>query len=313
MELRELAAFCEVAHQASFSRAAARLGYAQSTVSAQIQALERDLRVQLFDRLPRTVTLTEAGRALLPDAERVLAAADEARAAATRTIAPAGELTGTLTISAPESLLTYRVPAVLSTFRALHPGVAVELRPTPVGRFRGVTRLAVASGQVDLAFVMDTRLEIPGFGAEILLQEPISVVVAANHRLAGAPEATAADLAGEPLLLPEAPDSGCVYRGQFERQLADAHVDTQGALEFASIETVKQCVVAGMGVSVLLGVAVDTDVAAGRLARLSWREPFDVYTQLVWNARRTTSPIQAAFREAARKTFLPLDRNVARG
>ncbi len=78
---------------------------------------------------------------------------------------------------------------------------------------------------------------------------------------------------------------------------------TDGALEFASIETVKQCVVAGMGVSVVPSIAVDADVASGRLTRLSWREPFYVHTQLVWNARRSVSPAQAAFMAAAREVF----------
>jgi DNA-binding transcriptional LysR family regulator len=303
MELRELAAFREVARQSSFSRAAARLGYAQSTVSAQVQGLERQLGVRLFDRLARSVSLTAAGQALLPHADRLLELTVEARTAVQTAVADRGDLIGRVTVSAPESLLTYRLPAVLSRFRAEQPGVAIELRPTAVGRFRGETRRAVASGAVDLAFVLDTPFEVAGFGSEVLTREAISVIAPTGHRLATLTEAAPRDLDGEPILLPEAPDSGCAYRGQFERQLADGHVTADGALEFASIETVKQCVVAGMGVSVLLSIAVEADVAAGRLVRLPWREPFDVHTQLVWNARRMISPAQAAFMAAARDTI----------
>jgi DNA-binding transcriptional LysR family regulator len=72
------------------------------------------------------------------------------------------------------------------------------------------------------------------------------------------------------------------------------------ALEFASIETVKQCVIAGMGIAVLPTVAVEGDIAAGRLAKLAWREPFAVSTQVVWNERRSISPAQAAFMATAR-------------
>jgi DNA-binding transcriptional LysR family regulator len=150
-----------------------------------------------------------------------------------------------------------------------------------------------------LAFVLDTPLHIDGFGAELPLREPISVITTPGHRLASAREVVPSDLDGETLLLPEAPDSGCAYRAQFERQLADAHVTTDGALEFASIETVKQCVVAGMGVSVVPSVAIEADVTAGRLVRLPWREPIEVYTQLVWNARRWIGPAQAAFMSTA--------------
>jgi DNA-binding transcriptional LysR family regulator len=303
MELRELAAFREVARQLSFSQAATRLGYVQSTISAQIQSLERDLGTQLFDRLGRSVSLTDAGRALLPHAEQMLELASSAQADVAQTMAREGELAGTITVSAPESLLTYRLPAVLSRFRALAPAVTIDLKPTPIGRFRGSARRAVAEGLVDVAFVLDTPLRIPGFRAEPLAREDISVIAAPNHPLAATKRAGPRDLDGEVVLLPEAPDSGCAYRGQFERQLADGHVTPRDSLEFASIETVKQCVVAGMGVSALLSVAVDADVAAGNLVRLAWGEPFEVYTQVVWNERRSLTPAMIAFVESARVTF----------
>ena len=300
MELRELGAFREVARQASFSQAAARLGYVQSTVSAQVQSLERSLGVRLFDRLGRTVSLTAAGEALLPLADQVLDLADAAKASVAAAVASDGQLAGTVTLSAPETLLTYRVPSVLSRFRVLHPGVTVVLRPTPVGRFRGETRRAVANGSVDVAFVLDTRLDIAGFHAEPLIAEAVSVIAAPSNPLATRPRAHPGDLDGQPILLPEAPDSGCAYRAQFERHLADRQVTVSSTLEFASIEAVKQCVVAGMGVSVLPSVAVEADVVAGRLSRLPWSEPFELFTQLVWNARRSVDPSLAAFMDVAR-------------
>ena len=262
MELRELAAFREVARLASFNQAAARLGYVQSTVSAQVQSLERDLGVRLFDRLGRSVTLTSAGQALLPLAEQVLDLAAAARGSVTAAVAPGGEIAGTVTLSAPETLLTYRVPRILSRFRREHPGVAVVLRPTAVGQFRGGTRRAIANGSVDIAFVLDTPLAVSGFRSEILLPEPISVIATPGHRLATEKRAGPGDLDGLPILLPEAPDSGCAYRAQFERQLADRQVTVASTLEFASIEAVKQCVVAGMGISVLPSVAVEADVGS---------------------------------------------------
>ena len=305
MELRELSAFREVARHASFSQAAARLGFVQSTVSAQIQSLERSLGVRLFDRLGRTVTLTAAGSALLPHAERVLELAGAAEASVVAAVASDGQLMGTVTLSAPETLLTYRVPSVLSRFRALHPGVTVVLRPTPVGRFRGETRRAVANGSVDVAFVLDTPLRLPGFHAEALIPEPVSVIAAPSHALASARRTNPGDLDGLPILLPEAPDSGCAYRAQFERHLADGQVTVASTLEFASIEAVKQCVVAGMGISVLPSVAVEAEIKAGRLSRLPWSEPFELFTQIVWNARRTLDPSLAAFMETARNVLVP--------
>jgi DNA-binding transcriptional LysR family regulator len=303
MELRELAAFREVARRSSFSRAATELGYVQSSVSAQIRALEDDLGLRLIDRLGRSIALTAAGEALLPHAERLLELAAEARTAATAATTGSAALTGAVTISAPESLLTYRLPPVLSRFKTDHPRVTIHLHPTPVGRFRGETRRALAGGVVDLAFVLDRRLVRPGFGSEVLLSEQISVVAPAGHRLASSRAVAPRDLHDEPILLPEAPESGCEYRAQFEHQLSGASIGVDGALEFASIETVKQCVVAGMGISVLLTVAVEADLEAGRLAQLPWREPFQVYTQVVWNERRSMSPAHSAFIATAREVL----------
>jgi DNA-binding transcriptional LysR family regulator len=111
------------------------------------------------------------------------------------------------------------------------------------------------------------------------------------------------DLSGETVLLPEAPESGCAYRGQFERHLAEAGVVPPEKMEFQSIEAVKQCVAAGMGVSVLPSVAVDAELEGGKLAPLRWEEPFEVRTQMVWHGERWKSPALRAFLEAAREVF----------
>ena len=117
MELRQLATFRLIAQTQSFSRTAAALNYAQSTVSAQIQGLEEELGIPLFDRLGKRVALTEAGQRLLGYAEKILDLAAEARFS----ITSEETLTGTLTISAAETLCTYRLPAILREFRTSPP------------------------------------------------------------------------------------------------------------------------------------------------------------------------------------------------
>ena len=303
MELRQLAAFQEVARCASFSQAAVRLGYVQSSVSAQIQALERDLDTRLFDRLGRRVALTSAGSALLAHADRMLQLADEARHAVISTRAADGELVGSIAISAPESLLTYRLPPLLSRFRARYARVEIAIRPTAVGRLRAEVRRAVNDGSIDIAFVLDAPLEAAGLMIEQLESEPISLIAPRDHRLASRGVIAPRDLAGEVLLLPEAPDQGCAYRRQFEQQLGRVGVSPGETLEFASIEAVKQCVIAGMGLSVLPEVAVRSEADAGKLAILPWSGSFSVHMQMVWHAKRWASPALTAFLETTRETF----------
>src|SRR5258707_12632556 len=91
MDRRKLSTFTAVANERSFTRAALALNYAQSSVTAQIQALEEELGVPLFDRLGRRVALTDAGRRLQNYATRLLALAEETRVAVTANAEPSGE------------------------------------------------------------------------------------------------------------------------------------------------------------------------------------------------------------------------------
>ena len=303
MELRRVETFRAVAEELSFSRAAARLGYVQSSVSAQVGALERELGVPLFDRLGRRISLTDAGEVMLSYSSRLLALAEEAREATVDAGVGAREVTGSLTVSAPETLLTYRLPRLLALFHNRHPRVRLSVRPSAIGRLLGETRRAVEEGRVHVAFVLDEPVEVEGLSVETLVEEDVTVIAPASHALRSSGLVMPLDFSGETVLLPEAPQSGCAYRGQFERHLAAAGVVPPEKLEFQSIEAVKRCVAAGMGVSVLPTVAVKTDLAAGSLSPLRWREPFSVETLMVWHEERWTSPALRAFLEAAREIF----------
>ena len=303
MELRQVETFRAVAEELSFSRAAHRLGYVQSSVSAQIAALEQDLGAPLFDRLGRKIALTDAGRVMLRYSGRLLDLTEEAREAVEDAGVGSGEVTGTLTVSAPETLLTYRLPRLLTLFHERHPNVRLSVRPSAVGRLVGSMRRSVEEGGVNVAFVLDGPVEVSGLSVEPLLEESVSVIVPATHALASSTTAASRDLSGETVLLPEAPESGCAYRGQFERQLGAASVVPAEKMEFQSIEAVKQCVAAGMGVSVMPSVAVSAELEDGKLAALPWQEPFEVLTQMVWHEERWQSPALRAFLETAREVF----------
>jgi DNA-binding transcriptional LysR family regulator len=304
VELRQVRTFRVVAEELSFSRAAARLGYVQSSVSAQVAALERELGVRLFDRLGRRISLTEAGAVMLAYSRELLDLAGETRDAVIDAGAGAGEVAGSLTVSAPETLLTYRLPRLLAVFHERHPKVRLSVQPSVIGRLVGSMRLAVDEGRVEVAFVLDRPVQVSGLSVEPLIREGVSVIAPSDHALASSTSVAPKDLSGEPVLLPEAPESGCAYRGQFERQLGESGVVPPEQMEFQSIEAVKQCVAAGMGVSVLISAAVEEEIGDGRLAALRWEEPFEVHTQMVWHEKRWKSPALRAFLETAREVLV---------
>ncbi|MNK76001.1 HTH-type transcriptional regulator GltR [compost metagenome] len=293
MELRNLLTFRTVAETLSFTRAAESLSYAQSSVTAQIQALEAELGVPLFERLGKRVQLTSAGNQLLGYAKKLLLLEEEARLAVTSNDEPQGPLI----IGAPESLCTYRLPAVLGKLRARHPKIQPIFRPGSCSDLRR----AVAEGNLDLAFVMDLESPHPGVVNETLLAEPIRVLAHPQHPLSASANVTASDLKEETLLHVEA---GCSYRSLFERAMAEAGVRNETVIEFSSIEAIKQCAMAGMGIAVLPEVAVRDELARGDLAELLWhREDFSVTTQMTWHKEKWLSPALSAFLEITREAF----------
>lgn len=146
MELRQLAHFVAVAEELHFTRAAARVHVVQSSLSASIHALEREMGAPLFVRDSRRVMLTQAGRALLPAARRALIAADEGRDAVAGI---RGALRGQLHVGAIQTLAVIDLPALLATFRRAHPGVTIRLSHDAAP----VLARAAADAQLDIAFI----------------------------------------------------------------------------------------------------------------------------------------------------------------
>ena len=123
MELRQLKAFVTVAKQHSFTRAAELLDYAQSSITAQVGALENKLNTKLFERLGRQVTLTQDGEKLLPYAEKILNLNSEAIELVSSSAVPRGSLS----VGAMETSCIYRLPSLLQEYRKLFPAVDLTL------------------------------------------------------------------------------------------------------------------------------------------------------------------------------------------
>ncbi|MEX0173086.1 LysR family transcriptional regulator [Streptomyces sp. LMG1-1-1.1] len=194
MELRHLQHFVAVAEDRHFTRAAERLMVSQSGLSASIRALERDLRAPLFVRSTRRVTLTEAGRALLVEAERILA---QVRAAHEAVAAVQGVVRGTLSLGAEQCVAGVHVAGLLAAFRRRHPEVEIRLRQ------EGGLVLAedVAAGRLDLAFAYRTRADSDHLRSVPLAAEPMTLLCHPEHPLASAGPALALqDLTEEPFV-----------------------------------------------------------------------------------------------------------------
>jgi DNA-binding transcriptional LysR family regulator len=289
VDLRNLQSFLAVADLLNFTRAADALGYAQSSVTGQIRALEEEIGQPLFERLGRRVALTEAGRKLRPYAVQMVSLAREAA----QVSGGADSFRGTLSIGAAESLCVFRLPAVLRTYRMRFPQVQIQLQAGSCKALRDGLR----TGALDLGLMMDDLTQEPSdLVVRTLIQEQICVVAYPWHPLAAARQVKPADLTGMPLIHTEAEST---YRITFDRMLAAEGVRPGPIMEFNSIEAIKQCVMAGLGIAVLPRITCAAEVEHGLLAELDWAgPPVSVATQLVYHRGKHISPAMGAFLDA---------------
>jgi DNA-binding transcriptional LysR family regulator len=291
MEVRQLQIFRALAEELNFTRTAEKVHTVQSNVTAQIKALEEELGSPLFDRLGRRVTLTDAGRNFLPFAEQALAAMDQGQ----RAVQTGAEPSGPLKVGIPESILTYRLPQVLRLFHRRFPHVELIFRP----QWDDVLPVMLETGKLDMAVCMIEASPNPAIKSIRLRGERIFLLAHPSHSLAGQRTVKPADLAGQSLLLTE---GGCGYRLKLDRVMAMQNIRPGNITEFSSVEAIKQCVAAGMGLGLLPAIVVARELRQHQLKALHWAGPsLDIATHILWHKDKWISPAMAAFMELVRE------------
>jgi LysR family transcriptional regulator, transcription activator of glutamate synthase operon len=240
MEIRQLRTAVTIARRRSFTAAAEELAVAQPALSQQIAALERELGVRLFDRTNRRVALTDAGRAFVARAERIVADVD---ATAQEMSAYAGGLRGRVVVGTYQSFAEYTLPKLLGRFHAEHPGIEVALREGMADALLA----ALHGGTMDV-FVGDIGASplAQGFRAEPLYEDELVIAVAARHRLASRATIRIDELRDEPFVIFR-PGSTMTHR--LNRLARDAGFEPRVAFESEDSLTVRSLVAEGLGVA----------------------------------------------------------------
>jgi LysR family hydrogen peroxide-inducible transcriptional activator len=297
MEIHQLRYFVAVAEEGSFSHAAEREHVSQPSLSQQIQKLEAELNHQLFDRLPRAVVLTAAGRTFLEYARQVLSGIADARRAVD---ALEQEVAGRLAVGAIPSIALYVLPRLIVNFQRAYPKVTFEL-------FEDTTdKLAerLEDGTLDLVLASSGE-ETPGLEQHSLGTEPLLVLVPAKHRLARKKNIKWSDLAGEKFLLLHEEHSVSIKVRQL---LAANHLKPELVLQGAQLVTIAAMVAAGLGVTVVPEMMVHTEFVKGCAAVPFARPAPTRELVLLRNPLRFESKAAAAFREEAAAAFLKWER-----
>jgi LysR family transcriptional regulator, cell division regulator len=252
MELSDLVTFSTVARLGGVTRAADELNTVQSNITQRVKALEAEIGTPLFERHSRGMTLTGAGRRLLPYAQRLAALSREAVLAARED----GEPKGPLSIGSMETTAAVRLPSLLAEFRRRFPAVQLSLRTATTADLVA----AVLDGSLDGAFVAGPiehaeLTDVTAFQEELVLVTARRWASLAALR-AGTPESGPTALVFR---------TGCTYRQRLEQLLTEFGWPSAARFELGTLDGMIGCVAAGMGVTLLPRAVVERNDQSGNI------------------------------------------------
>lgn len=258
METQLLEAFVAVVDAGSFSGAAEKIHLTQPAISKRIALLEEQLNCRLFNRIARTISLTEAGAALLPRAQNLLL-----ELAATRQIIRdlSGTVAGDLRLAISHHIGLHRIPPVLKGFVNRHPEVSLEVDFMD----SEVAYEAVRQGRFELAVITLAPQDHPKILATPIWRDPLNLVCAPGHPLTTLKAVAIGDLCAHPAILPGLN----TYTGRMIKQFFD-HKKKQLNATMATnyLETIKMMVSVGLGWSMLPVTMLDQTLVSLRCADL---------------------------------------------
>jgi DNA-binding transcriptional LysR family regulator len=283
---RQLQVFVEVAQRGSMARAATALSLTPPAVSMQIKEIESQLELKLFDRDARKITLSTAGEYYLVHAKRILAALKESEDA----VARMKRLDRGLLTIGMVSTAKYFIPQMLARFRSNHRGVDLRLRVA--GNREQLVDLLRAR-EVDLS-IMGRPPKGLATLAEAFAAHPFVFVCPAQHELLGKGPLAVTALAGAPFIVREV---GSGTRAAMEQYFAEHRLEPRITMDMSSNETIKQAVIAGMGISFLSLHTIGLEVRNGLLGILDIEAtPIMRTWNIVSLQSKVLSPAADAFR-----------------
>ncbi|MDD9270066.1 LysR family transcriptional regulator [Paenibacillus sp. GCM10023248] len=282
MDLTYFRTFREVARRKSFTKAGEELGYAQSSVTMQIQKLEREYGVPLFERYGRQLRLTAPGETLLRLASQMLDLYDQSHEMLT------SQAAGTLTIGTINSLAAYFLPPFLQALKQKYPHLNIQLYPDTESSLIS----KVKEGDYDIGLLLDRYPADPLLTCTKIREEPLVLVAPTQHPFAQLDQVRLSDLQQTEFIVTE---ESCIYRGMFEKLLKEHGVPLHIGFELGNLETIKHCVMNGLGLALLPRIAVQTELELGKLASLSFtHEQLSLDIQLLLHPKKWMSqPLQA--------------------
>ena len=282
MDIPSLHAFIAVADNESFSKASEQLHLTQPAISKRVASLEEELGTQLFNRIARHVSLTDAGRQLLPKAlQLVQQAEDMQRFASTLS----GDMSGTLSIAMAHHIGLHRMPPILRKFSQKYPRATLDLRFED----SEIAFAMVEKGEIEFS-VITLPNELPRqLEQEVLWHDELVIVVGEKHRLSQYNQIDTSMLSKFACVLPGSETE--TYK-VIEREFKRANLELNVQMQTNNLETLKMLTAAGLGWSLLPKTMLDKS-----LINIGYSEKLERKLGLVRHKRRSFSNLALAFQE----------------
>ncbi len=257
MELKYLTTFKTIAEEGSFTAAAEKLHYTQSTITFQIDQLEQELSVRLFEKIGRKMVLTSAGKEFIPRVNEVLEAVKKLN----YLDKDISECDGELHIGVAETYLCYRLPKILKEFVRKAPKAKLYIHSMNCYEIRN----ELIDGKLDIGLFYQ---DVGGFGNSLSVKplESFNVVLVASPNTAKRfSDFVTPQQHTIPLIINE---PNCIFREIFEKYLKDNKIILDHTIELGSIETIKNLVQNDLGVSFLPKFVVEKELKNGSLIEI---------------------------------------------
>ncbi len=292
MELKYLLTFKTILEEGSFTAAAEKLNYTQSTITFQISQIEHELSVKLFEKVGRKMSLTAAGKELIPYVNDVLGAVDKL----TYFDKSVEECCGELHIGAAETYLSYKLPAALKTFVDKAPKARLYIQSMNCYEIRN----GLINGTLDIGIFYK---EVGGLEDSLTVHElgtfPVCLIASPNTAQKFSDFKTPESRLQIPLIINE---PNCIFRQIFERYLHNNAIILDHTIEMSSIATIKSLVVNDVGISFLPQYTVEQELLDGRLTEIATNiEEREISAVCAYHKNKWLSPLIKLFLQEVNK------------
>ncbi|MGL5434908.1 MAG: LysR family transcriptional regulator [Lachnospiraceae bacterium] len=277
MEIRNLLTFIKVAEQQSLSKAAKQLGYAQSTVTMQMQQLEQELGVALYERVGKQIRMTEHGQELLGYAGQIVKTSQEALRIGK---GERKQIDGTLRLGVADTMPDSEMAEWIHSYRQAYPAVHLRMQSADS---QTLMRMLLHN-EIDLMMIMDYRIQDAALIHACDWQEPVHFFAVPGHPLGQMEDVRLDDILKYDLIRG---NPGISYEKNLETVMAEAGLMAAGSMEIENLNLAIRLVRMGEGITLLPDVLVQDDIQERRLEWINYRLPGnEIWQQTIYHKNK---------------------------